>query len=67
MQRFLELLDKLKQEGRYVHDVPSAPARYAPAVFARRGDRGGFGKGEFYRSMQRLFRDLVSNVSVKDC
>jgi hypothetical protein len=31
--KFLECLRAVKQEGRYVHDVPNSPARYAPKVF----------------------------------
>lgn len=31
--KFLECLRAIKKEGRYVHDAPTAPSRYAPAVF----------------------------------
>ena len=53
--KFLELLRKIRQQGRYVHDAPNNPARYAPAVFAKHPDRGDFTLAEFKRAMDRAF------------
>jgi len=56
-QKFLELLRKFNKPGRVVHNAANNPARYAPAVFARDDDSGGFSKGELKRAMDRLFDD----------
>jgi len=56
-QKFLELLRKFNKTGRVVHNAANNPARYAPAVFARDDDSGGFSKGELKRAMDRLFDD----------
>jgi RecA-family ATPase len=53
--KFLDLLDKVRRTGAYVHDGPSTPARYAPAVFAGHPEHGDFSKAEFARAMRRLF------------
>jgi RecA-family ATPase len=51
---FLDLLDKVTAEGRYVSDSYRA-SNYAPKIFAQRPDRQGFGKTDFERAMQALF------------
>lgn len=52
---FLELLRKTQNQGRYVHDSPNNPARYAPKVFAKDPDRNGVTEAEFRRAMDRHF------------
>lgn len=53
--KFLELLHKTKNQGRYVHESRNNPDRYAPKVFAGDPDRNGFTEAELYRAMTRLF------------
>ena len=51
---FLELLDKVISEGRYVSDSNRAP-NYAPKIFIMRPDRERFARTDFERAMQGLF------------
>jgi RecA-family ATPase len=51
---FLDLLDRVKAEGRYVSSN-SHSGSYAPTAFARRPDREGFRVGDFKRAMEELF------------
>lgn len=51
---FLELLDKVTAEGRYVAESSRSP-NYAPMLFARRPDRERFRQGDFKRAMEELF------------
>ena len=51
---FLDLLDKITAEGRYVSDSNRAP-NYAPRIFTMRPDRERFAKPDFERAMQGLF------------
>jgi len=53
---FLELLDKLETEGRYVSDSANA-GNYAPKVFASRPERDGIRKADFKGAMERLFSE----------
>ncbi|HEX3418200.1 MAG TPA: hypothetical protein VHT21_17620 [Stellaceae bacterium] len=53
---FLDLLDKITEEGRFVSDSNRAP-NYAPKIFAMRPDRDGFKKTDFERAMQTLFAE----------
>jgi RecA-family ATPase len=55
--KFVELLQKTRKQGRYVHDASNNPGRYAPKVFAADPDSGGFSKPEFERAMNRLFSE----------
>jgi RecA-family ATPase len=52
--KFLDLLRKIKAQGRYVHDARNVPARYAPNVFFAHPEHGNFSRLEFYRAMMRL-------------
>jgi len=52
--KFLDLLRKIKAQGRYVHDARNMKDRYAPEVFFADPERGGFSKLEFKRAMARL-------------
>jgi RecA-family ATPase len=52
--KFLELLGKVNASGRWVHDSPTAPSRYAPRVFSGHPDCGGFREREFQTAMERL-------------
>jgi hypothetical protein len=60
---FLDLLDRVTNEGRYVSDSHNAP-NYAPKLFAKRPDREGFKKPDFERAMERLFaaREIVPST-----
>lgn len=51
---FLELLDKLTEEGRYVSENSRA-GNYAPKIFAMQPDRERFTKKDFEPAMQALF------------
>jgi RecA-family ATPase len=51
---FLELLDKVRAEGRHVSDSRNS-GNYAPKLFAQRPDRKGFGKDDFNHAMEMLF------------
>jgi RecA-family ATPase len=53
---FLELLDKLETEGRYVSENTHSP-NYAPKVFASRPERDGIRKADFKGAMERLFSE----------
>jgi RecA-family ATPase len=53
--KFIELLRKMRTQGRWVHDAPTHPSRYAPTVFARDPDRADFTQPEFKRAMDRGF------------
>ena len=53
---FLELLDAVTGENRYVSDS-SHSHNYAPRLFAKRPGREGFNKGDFAGAMERLFSD----------
>ena len=52
---FLELLDKVTAEGRYVSDSNKAGKLYAPKLFAGRPERDGLRQGDFAAAMERLF------------
>lgn len=52
--KFLELMGKVKAAGRWVHDTPTVPSRYAPKVFARHPDRGDVSEKEFKKAMDRM-------------
>jgi len=52
--KFLELMANVKASGAYVNDSRSVPDRYAPAVFGRHPDRGGFKTTDFTKAMARL-------------
>jgi RecA-family ATPase len=51
---FLELLDKIAAEGRYVSDNNRA-SNYAPRIFCMRPDRERFKQKDFEYAMQTLF------------
>jgi RecA-family ATPase len=51
---FLDLLDRISAEGRYVSDSNRAP-NFAPRIFALRPDRERFTQKNFERAMQSLF------------
>jgi RecA-family ATPase len=51
---FLDLLDRISAEGRYVSEKISAP-NYAPRLFEKRPDREGYRKADFQRAMEALF------------
>ncbi len=51
---FLDLLDRMNSEGRYVSESNRA-ANYAPRLFASRPDREGYREPDFKRAMEALF------------
>ena len=51
---FLQLLDALAREGRYVNDATRGSV-FAPAIFAKRPEREGLKRGDFSAAMERLF------------
>ena len=59
---FLQLLDRIMAEGRYVTDAPSSPY-YAPQVFAKRPEREGLRRGDFTAAMDRLFASGAIRVA----
>ena len=59
---FLQLLDRVMAEGRYVTDAPSSPY-YAPKAFAKRPEREGLRRGDFAAAMERLFANGAIRVA----
>jgi RecA-family ATPase len=55
---FLELLNRIIAEGRYVSDSPTAP-NFAPRLFAMQPDANGYRKADFNRAMQQLFKSKI--------
>jgi hypothetical protein len=51
---FLDLLDKVKSQGRYVNDSKTT-SRYAPKLFAGQSEPERYGVKEFEGAMERLF------------
>jgi RecA-family ATPase len=60
---FLDLLNAVMAEGRYVSDKERA-ANFAPKLFATRPDREGYSKAEFTRAMQNLFAQKKIRIGV---
>ena len=71
---FLDLLDRMNAEGRYVSESNRA-ANYAPRLFASRPDREGYREPDFKRAMETLFarKEIVvgqyrkANRTTGDC
>jgi RecA-family ATPase len=53
---FLDLLNNVIAEGRYASPSRNSP-NYAPALFMKRPDRGGFRRNDFVLAMERLFAE----------
>jgi RecA-family ATPase len=53
--KFLELLAKVRDQGRYVGDSKNAHGHYAPEEFAKMPSGKGFSEPEYTRAMARLF------------
>lgn len=53
-EKFLELLRKISEQGRYVNDASTAPARYAPKAFASMPEGKTYSAAEYKRAMERL-------------
>jgi RecA-family ATPase len=53
-QVFLDLLDRLMEQGRTVSASPNA-GNYAPKLFAEQPDRNGLRKDDFKKAMEALF------------
>jgi RecA-family ATPase len=58
---FLELLDKVTAEGRFVSERSRA-SNFAPRIFALRPDRQRFRDADFKHAMERLFSDKKIKV-----
>ena len=52
---FLDCLDAIARQGRYVTDAPTSPARYAPKVFEGLSQARGARKRELEGAMRTLF------------
>jgi RecA-family ATPase len=65
--KFLECLRAIKQEGRYVHDMPNNPARYAPKVFRSHplNRDTKFAVREFEVAMRDLLADTPQRIGLQ--
>jgi hypothetical protein len=59
---FLDQLQKVKDEGRWVSESPNA-GNYAPRIFARRPDCEGYKMADLKAAMEKLFfRGEIKNA-----